>query len=80
MRVLLRESTALRTSVHALHDHIRAGQVLVGITSNMGQLAVGIDRPPRNMAFAVEGKTEAVSQRAVDHTDLSSPNTFRPPE
>lgn len=72
MRVLLRESTALHTGVHRLHDHIRAGQVLVGITSDMGQLAVGIDRSPRNMAFAVEGKPEVVSQRAADHTNLSS--------
>lgn len=72
VRILLRKGASLHASMYRLHDHIRAGQVLIGITSDMGQLAVGIDRPPRNMAFAVEGKPEAVSQRAADHTDLSS--------
>ena len=71
VRILLRESTALHTGVHRLHDHIRAGQVLIGITSDMGQPAVGIDRPAGNMALAVEGKAEAIGQCAADHTDLS---------
>ena len=69
--ILLRESTALHTGVYRLHDHIRAGQMLVGLVSDMGQLAVGIDRPAGNMTLAVEGKAEAIGQCAADHTDLS---------
>lgn len=35
MGILLREGTALYASVHRLSDYIRAGQVLVGIASDM---------------------------------------------
>ena len=45
--------------------------MLVGLASDMGQLAVGIDRPAGNMTLAVEGKTEAIGQCAADYTDLS---------
>lgn len=54
--VLLRKGTTLHAGVYRLHDHIRAGQMLVGLASDMRQLAVGIDRPAGNMALAVEGK------------------------
>lgn len=69
--ILLRKGAALHAGVYRLHDHIRAGQVLVGLASDMGQLAVGIDRPAGNMTLAVEDKTEAIGQCAADHTDLS---------
>lgn len=69
--ILLRKGAALHAGVYRIHDHIRAGQMLVGLASDMGQLAVGIDRPAGNMTLAVEGKTEAIGQCAADYTDLS---------
>ena len=72
MRILFRKGAAFHAGVHRFYDHVYARQMLVGITGDMRQLAVGIDRPTGDVTFAVKGKSKAVGQCGTDHTNLRS--------